>query len=589
MPETPDIEEIPTREAVAKREIGVTTISPRLAAALVAFFLLTIGGVPVVQVAYEAATGQARQSVLGIWPVLPEAWQVLRETTGVSGVNQAIFAANGTMLRGMGAFEDTLEERFFGAERWLPYMQAFYLEWLGVGNEQVYPGRDGWLFYRPDVDYVTGRGFLNPRVLTARSRSGDATVGDALQPDPIPAITAFHAALAKRDIHLVVVPTPVKPSVEPALLSARYEGRDRHALHNLSFHDWVDRLRAAGVDVFMPGDALVTYREKSGQPAYLSTDTHWTPSAMESIAEHLARHLKETGHHGAAPQTGLQREAVEIVGRGDIAAMLNLPATTKLFPGERVTIHQVRGADGAPLRFDPASEVLLLGDSFSNIFSLEALGWGTAAGLGEQLSYFLGRPIAAILRNDAGSFATREILVREMARGQDRLAGKRVVVWQFAERELALGDWKILPLPEVAPSANQATVVSSGTTPDAGFLVLDPATEPVRVRGRIAAASPVPRPGTVPYRDHVMAVHLVEIEGTGLAQNSQAVVYLFGMRDNVQTAAAAWQPGDRVALDLRAWEDVAPEYERFNRSELDDEKFQLEIPAWGELPPNAKP
>ena len=201
----------------------------------------------------------------------------------------------------------------------------------------------------------------------------------------------------------------------------------------------------------------------------------------------------------------------------------------------------------------------------------------------------MGLPIAAILRNDAGSFATREILVREMARGNDRLAGKRVVVWQFAERELALGDWKILPLPEAAPSAHQAAVAASGTPPAAGFLVLDPGTEPVRVRGRIAAASPVPRPGTVPYRDHVMALHLVEIEGPGLAQGTQAVVYLFGMRDNVQTAAAAWKPGDRVALDLRAWEDVAPDYERFNRSELDDEKFQLEIPAWGELSPDAQP
>lgn len=589
MPETPSIEEIPTREAVAKREIGVTAIPPKLAVALTLFFLLTISVVPVVQVAYEAATGHAQKSALGIFPVLPEAWKVLREETSVSGVNQGIFAANGVMLRGMVGFEDTLEERFFGTERWLPFMQAFYIEWLGVGNEQVYPGRDRWLFYRPDVDYVTGPGFLNPRVLTARARSGDATVGEAVRPDPIPAITAFHAALAERGIHLVVVPTPVKPSVEPSLLSARYEGRDSHPLHNLSFKDWVDRLRAAGVDVFDPGDALVAYREQSGQPAYLATDTHWNPSAMESVAGRLAQHLKATGRVGAVPETGLKREAVGMDGRGDIAAMLKLPATSTLFPDERVTIRKVHGIDGAPMRFDPASEVLLLGDSFSNIFSLEALGWGAAAGLGEQLSYHLGRPIDAILRNDAGSFATREILVRELARGNDRLAGKRVVVWQFAERELALGDWKILPLPEVAPAAKEAPASTLKTPGAGGFVVLDPGTEAVPVQGRIASAAPVPRPGTVPYRDHVMAVHLVEIEGPGIAQGSQAVVYLFGMRDNVQTPAAAWRPGDRVALNLRAWEDVATDYERFNRSELDDEKLQLEIPAWGELSTNSKP
>ena len=35
----------------------------------------------------------------------------------------------------------------------------------------------------------------------------------------------------------------------------------------------------------------------------------------------------------------------------------------------------------------------------------------------------------------------------EIAAGNDRLAGKRVVIWQFAARELAFGDWKISDLP----------------------------------------------------------------------------------------------------------------------------------------------
>ena len=42
--------------------------------------------------------------------------------------------------------------------------------WLGAGNERVYPGRDGWLFYRPDVEYVTGRGFLDPGADRAAGR-----------------------------------------------------------------------------------------------------------------------------------------------------------------------------------------------------------------------------------------------------------------------------------------------------------------------------------------------------------------------------------------------------------------------------------
>jgi hypothetical protein len=35
------------------------------------------------------------------------------------------------------------------------------------------------------------------------------------------------------------------------------------------------------------------------------------------------------------------------------------------------------------------------------------------------------------------------MLAREVATGSDRLAGKRVVIWQFAARELVFGDWRL--------------------------------------------------------------------------------------------------------------------------------------------------
>ena len=65
------------------------------------------------------------------------------------------------------------------------------------------------------------------------------------------------------------------------------------------------------------------------------------------------------------------------------------------------------------------------------------MGWGASAGFVEQLSYTLGRPLDAILRNDAGAFATRELLGQELARGRDRLDAKKLVIWEFAVRELA--------------------------------------------------------------------------------------------------------------------------------------------------------
>jgi hypothetical protein len=60
-----------------------------------------------------------------------------------------------------------------------------------------------------------------------------------------------------------------------------------------------------------------------------------------------------------------------------------------------------------------------------------------------------------IAQNDSGAFATRQALSRELSAGQDRLAGKRVVIWEFAARELSVGDWKPLEFP-IPPPATEA-------------------------------------------------------------------------------------------------------------------------------------
>ncbi|MEI6256450.1 MAG: hypothetical protein WCQ77_07385 [Planctomycetota bacterium] len=99
-----------------------------------------------------------------------------------------------------------------------------------------------------------------------------------------------------------------------------------------------------------------------------------------------------------------------------------------------------------------------LGDSFANIFSVASMGWGEGAGLAEHLSLALGLPVDAVIRNDAGSFATREMLAKELQRGNDRLAGKKLVIWCFAAREFTESSgWSLVPFSSVAKPA--------GTTP----------------------------------------------------------------------------------------------------------------------------
>ena len=92
------------------------------------------------------------------------------------------------------------------------------------------------------------------------------------------------------------------------------------------------------------------------------------------------------------------------------------------------------------------AEVLVLGDSFANIYSLSSLGWGASSGLVEQLAFLLQRPLDSITFNDQGAHATRQEMARQMKQNPARLQGKKIVVWEFAARELAFGDWTCIPL-----------------------------------------------------------------------------------------------------------------------------------------------
>src|SRR5204863_4534948 len=130
------------------------------------------------------------------------------------------------------------------------------------------------------------------------------------------------------------------------------------------------RLQKEGVRVFDPGDAFLQQKNGTASaPLYLEADTHWRPETMEQIAENLAAFIQTSASPSDAT---LQIETKEISGLGDIVRMLKLPASQNLYRPEKVTIHEI-SSRGAPWHSSKDADILLLGDSFSNIFSLSAL------------------------------------------------------------------------------------------------------------------------------------------------------------------------------------------------------------------------
>ncbi len=557
-----------TREDVAKIEVGQTDISRAQTWTLIGLFLLTLFVVPTGQFIYDTwrySTGKRTTPV----PV-PGEIALIADRAAETAQEPApstfrrVFRTNNTMLAGIDGYETTLEDESWLTHALLPPEQLG-LTYIGVGNDMAAVGRDGWLFYEPGVWYLVGPGFLAKEYQQARVH-GTSEYETAPQPDPVQAILQFRDQLTSRDIELVVMPTPVKGTIHGEKLSQRYANHDR-PLQNVSYDAFVRQLRDAGVLVYDPAQVVLAGKNGSGSAQYLATDTHWRPEAMETVAADLSTFLRE--HTGLAQgrREPFSRRAQKVTNLGDIAVMLQMPDWQTHYPPETAEILPVYVGDQS-WRADPEAQLLVLGDSFSNIYSFEAMGWGHGAGLVEQLSYHLGLGVDRIVRNDAGAFATREILSRELAAGRDRLAGKKVVVWQFAARELSVGDWKLLAM-------------DVGEAPPSSFLTLKPG-QSLEATATVQALTSVPRPGSVTYKNHLFQVHLTDVTSDdGSVESAQAVVYMKSMTDGQWTPAARLRSGDEIRVRLQAYSQVARQYDAVNRSEFQND-LAFEPVCWAE-------
>ena len=545
------------RIAQARDEVGETAVAPPVARLLVALFACVIAAPALVQLGVDPGFYQRLGTRAGGVEAAPPGslFDRLREV-------------NRDLLARAGRIEDQLAEDSVLGRRFRPVVQEALTGWLRAGTSQVEVGVDGWLFYRPDIDHVTGPGFLDAVVLARRAAEGD-TLAAGRQPDPRPALLRLHQQLDRRGVRLIVVPTPVKASADPRQAgSARFESA---LVMNRSHGRYVAGLERAGVAVFDVSRTLSAMRREGAGPLYLATDTHWRPETMRRTAVELAAFIEREAVL-SEPVGGYRARRVAATNQGDTTRLLDLAPYQLLYPPETVTVTRIETLQGEPWAPDPSAEVLLLGDSFTNVYSLSSLGWGVSAGFAEHLSYALGRPVDRIAQNDNGALAPRRLLAAEVARDARRLAGTRVVVYQFAARELSQGDWQPIALVTDPATAARGALWSPGVDSTA------------TVEATVAAAGSIPRPGTVPYRDHIVALHIIGIEtlaGPVIGAGREAVVYVRSMMDNELTAAADYRPGDRLRLDLASWATVAPQLDGISRGELGDPGLLQAVPWWG--------
>lgn len=448
---------------------------------------------------------------------------VLRELSSdpVRGTMADVFQKGGTpVVDRLRAVEKKVDD---GA--WLrpirAWTQTALLRTFREGNRKVLVGRDGWLFHRPGVQALTGRGpMLGPTFSVSKDPSLKHWTG------PLPVIKEFASQLQSRGIRLVLVPVPDKAGLWADKLSGvapTMPGSRRH------HPDWPEFLQALRDEV--------TVIDLIPPLPYLATDTHWEADGAHAAAATVAAALQ-----GRPVPTPAPAETPHISDIGDLVASLGLP------PGMAEAWRVTAPAPSAPpTASDPAAPVVLLGDS--NVAMYEDAGLPfhrPGAGFGSWLATALGESVHIIAVNGGGATQVRQ---RFAALPDDVVRAKRTVIWVLAERDLFMD-----PAVARANGVEWKPVAFNPRTsnPDAAT----PSTEPLVIEATLRAKSTVLDMASVDYPDALFVAEFdVDRVVRGSYDKRELAAVLWNFRKRVLQPTATLKPGQKVRLTLVPWLD----------------------------------
>jgi hypothetical protein len=430
-------------------------------------------------------------------------------------------------------------------ESWRRADQGRLTATLGAGNQRVFAGREGWLYYRPDLEAIFGKGPFHiepPSVARERHER-------PWQP-PLARVEDFAAQLAARGIRLVLVPVPTKP-----MACREGLGLGGEVAAPPGWPALARALSEAGIEFV---DLLPSFAELDGDEArYLRQDTHWTPTAMEAAAKAVAARIDPGAGSGDYPAETLERAS-----RGDLVGMLDLGELAgALFQPERASLRRPAAPPGDPAE----AELVLLGDSFVNVFEDPGLGFGVegeesiGAGFAAHLAAALGKPIRTLAINGGGASAVREAFA---ALPPERFARVKSVVWVLSARDVLLPE-----LPARRAGIDWREVV----LPDPGAASSAAASEPREILATLREVSAIEDPQLTPYAEAICSA-LFETEG-----GEEVYAFLWAFRERRLDAAAALEMGQRYRLRLVPLDRAAPSAQRATR--LDD-LFRADLKPW---------
>lgn len=296
---------------------------------------------------------------------------------------------------------------------------------------KVVSGADGFLYLPSEVSFLSKGPFWGAEAAKASAAKNSAWA------DPLPAIVDFNDKLKARGIELIVVPVPTKATIYGHKL-----GLPAPAATD-PLPTFLEVLRGKGVDVLDLTEAMQKAATKA--PMHCTTDTHWSPQAIELAAETIYTQLK--GKPWAVAKDTYKTETQTIDYGGDLVGLADDPS----IPPESFTVNRVLTSEGQVVPEDTSSPVLVIGDSHT-LFCHDPQMVTDGAGLSDHLALRFGFPVDLTgIRGSASTAVRQQMLldqIRSAKNGKDYLGSKKAVIWCFAAREFteSIGGWRQMPI-----------------------------------------------------------------------------------------------------------------------------------------------
>lgn len=296
---------------------------------------------------------------------------------------------------------------------------------LANSPKMAVAGKDGWLFFTPELRYLAAGPFWGPNA----AKASHALTKSAA--DPLPAILDFKKQCDKAGVQLIFAPVPAKAAIYPDKL---IPGASPSTRIDTAQAQFLSVLRAQGVTTVDLTPVFMSYRRSHPSTnLYSKVDTHWSGAGIGVAADAIAAAVKRGGWYAKAPKAKMSSSTITATVKGDLPEMLGSSV-----PAEQMKLTSVSGA--ASNRNSP---VVVLGDSHNLIYSIGGDMYASNAGFPEALAARIG--IAPDVVAVRGSGATPARI--NLARRGDNLKGKKVVVWVFTAREFTEGQgWKNIPV-----------------------------------------------------------------------------------------------------------------------------------------------